>query len=89
MFDLDHYVLGRIPLLSGNGAQCSEHCAVNALCIVEEHANYLQDIFLVIFGEGWGRANGLHILFRCTQHRFDVRIRLVLRLLPVAHVGIG
>jgi hypothetical protein len=80
LFDLDHCVLSGIRLLGGNGAQCSEHCAVNASCIVEERADYLLNILLVLFGEGWGRVNGLCILFGCTLHQFDVGIRLVLRL---------
>ncbi len=46
LFDLDHCVLGRIRLLGGNGAQSSKHCAVNALCIVEECAYYLLNLFL-------------------------------------------
>jgi hypothetical protein len=80
LFDLDHCVLGGICLLGGNGAQCSEHCAVDALCIVEECAEYLLNVLLVLFEEGWGRVNGLRILFGCTVHGFDVGIWLVLRL---------
>jgi hypothetical protein len=78
LFDLDHCVLGGICLLGGNGAQSSKHCAVNALCIVEERANYLLNILLVLFGEGWGCVNGLRILFGCTIRGFDVGIRLML-----------
>jgi hypothetical protein len=62
LFDLDHCVLGRIYLLGGNGAWSSKHCAVDALCIVEECADYLLSVLLVLFGEGWGCVNGLHIL---------------------------
>ncbi len=80
LLDLDHCVLGGICLLGGNGAQSSEHCAVDASCIVEEHADYLLNILLVLFGEGWGRDDGLRILFGCTVHGFDVRIRLMLGL---------
>ncbi len=80
LFDLDHYVLGGICLLGGNGAQSSKHCAVDASCIVEERADYLLNVLLVLFGEGWGRVNGLRILFACTIRRFDVRIRLMLGL---------
>ncbi len=80
LFDLDHSVLGGICLLGGNGAKSSYHCAVDASCIVEERADYLPNILLVLFGEGWGRVNGLRILFGCTLHGFDVEIRLVLRL---------
>ncbi len=46
LYDLDHCVLGGIRLLGGNGAQSSKHCAVNASCIVEEHAYYLLNVFL-------------------------------------------
>ncbi len=80
LFDLDHYVLGGICLLGGNGAQCSEHCAVDASCIVEERANYLLNVLLALFGEGWGCANGLRILIGCTIHGLDVGIQLMLRL---------
>ncbi len=53
LLDLDHCVLGRgIRLLGGNGAQSSKHCAVDALCTVEECADYLLNILLVLFGEG-------------------------------------
>ncbi len=57
-----------------------KHCAVNASCIVEECANYLLNILLVLFGEGWGRVDGLRTLFGCTIRGFDVRIRLMLEL---------
>ncbi len=77
LFDLDHCVLGGICLLGGNGVQSSKHCAVNALCIVEECANYLLNILLVVFGEGWGRVKGLHILFGCTVDTVDVGALLV------------
>jgi hypothetical protein len=80
LFDLDHCVLGGICLLGSNGAQSSKHCAVNASCIVEERADYLLDVLLVLFGEGWGHVNGLRILFGCTLHRFNVGIWLMLGL---------
>ncbi len=48
LLDLDNCVLGGIRLLGGNGAQSSKHCAVDALCIVEECANYLLNILLVL-----------------------------------------
>ncbi len=80
LLDLDHCVLGGICLLGGNRAKSSKVCAVEASCIVEERADYLLNILLVLFGEGWGRVYGLRILFGCTVHRFDVRIRLMLRL---------
>ncbi len=80
LFDLDHCVLGGIRLLGGNGAQSSKHCAVDASCIVEERANYLLNVLLVLFGEGWGRVNGLRILFGCTVHGFGVGIQLMLGL---------
>ncbi len=80
LFDLDHCVLGGILLLGGNGAQSSKHCSVDASCIVEERADYLLNILLVLFGEGWGHVNGLHILFGCTVQRFDVGIQLMLGL---------
>ncbi len=80
LFDLDHCVLGGIHLLGGNGAQSSKHCAVYTSCIVEEHANYLLNILLVLFGEEWGRVNGLRILFGCTVCGLDVGIRLMLGL---------
>ncbi len=80
LFDLDHCVLGGICLLDGNGAQSSKHCAVNASCIVEECADYLLNVFLVLIGEGWGRVNGLRILFGCTVRGFDVGIWLMLGL---------
>jgi hypothetical protein len=80
LFDLDHCVLGGICLQGGNGAQCSEHCAVDALCIIEEHANYLLNALLVLVGEGWGCVDGLRVLFGCTVRGFDVGIWLVLRL---------
>jgi hypothetical protein len=80
LLDLDHCVLGGICLLGGNGAQSSKHCAVDASCIVEEHADYLLNILLVLFGEGWGRVDGLRIFFGCTVHGFDARIRLMLGL---------
>ncbi len=67
-------------MLGGNGAQCSEHCAVDASCIVEECADYLLNVLLVLIGEGWGHVNGLRILFGCNVHEFDVGIWLVLRL---------
>ncbi len=67
-------------MLGGNGAQSSKHCAVDASCIVEERANYLLSILLVLFGERWGCVNGFRILFGCTIHGFDVGILLVLRL---------
>jgi hypothetical protein len=74
LFDLDHCVLGGICLLGGNGAQSSKHCAVNASCIVEECADYLLNVLLVLFGEGWGHVNGPRILFGCTICGFDVGI---------------
>jgi hypothetical protein len=77
LLDLDHCVLGGICLLGGNEAQSSKHRAVDALCIVEEHADYLLNILLVFFGEGWGRVDGLRILFGCIVRGFDVRIRLM------------
>jgi hypothetical protein len=80
LLDLDHCVFGGICLLGGNGAQSSKHCAVDALCIVEECANYLLNILLVLFGEGWGRFDGLCMMFGCTIHGFDVRIQLMLGL---------
>ncbi len=80
LFDLDHCVLGGTCLLGGNGAQSSKHCAVDASCIVEERANYLLNVLLVLFGEGWGRVNGLCILFGCPVRGFDVGIRLMLGL---------
>ncbi len=52
LFDLDHCVLDGICLLGGNRAQSSKHCAVDALCIVEECADYLLNVLLVLFGEG-------------------------------------
>ncbi len=80
LFDLDHCVLGGIHLLGGNGAQISRHCAVDALCIVEECADCLLDVLLVLFGEGWGHVNGLCIFFGCTICGFDVGIQLMLGL---------
>ncbi len=80
LFYLDHCVLGGICLLGGNGAQSSKHCAVNAPCTVEECANYLLNVLLVLFGEGWGHVNGLRILIDCTLHGFDMGIRLMLGL---------
>jgi hypothetical protein len=80
LLDLDHCVLGGICLLGGNGAQSSKHCAVNASCIVEERADYLLNILLVLFGEGWGCVYGLCVLFGCTVRGFEVRIRLMLGL---------
>jgi hypothetical protein len=80
LFDFDHCVLGWICLLGGNGAQSSKHCAVDASSIVDECANYLLNVLLVLFGEGWGRVNGLCILFGCTIHGFDVGIQLMLGL---------
>jgi hypothetical protein len=80
MFDLDHCVLCMICLLGGNGAQSSKHCAVNALYIIEEGADYLLNVLLILFGEGWGRVNGLRILFGCIIRGFDVGIRLMLGL---------
>jgi hypothetical protein len=50
------------------------------MCIVEEHADYLLDVLLVLFGERWGCTNDLHILSVCTVQGFDVGIWLVLRL---------
>ncbi len=80
LFDLDHCVLSGICLLGGNGAKSSKCCAVDASCIVEECANYLLNVLLVLFQEGWGRVNGLRILVGCTIRRFDVGIRLMLGL---------
>ncbi len=80
LFDLDHCVLGGIRLLGGNGAQSSKHCAVDKLCIVEERADYLLNVLLVLFGEGWGCVNGLRVLFGCTVRGFDVGIQLMLGL---------
>ncbi len=50
------------------------------MCIVEECADYLLNVLLILFGEGWGFVNGLRILFGCTVHEFDVGIQLMLRL---------
>jgi hypothetical protein len=80
LLDLDHCVFGGICLLGDNGAQSSKHCTVDASCIVEERANYLLNILLVLFGEGWGCVYGLCILFGCTICGFGVRIRLMLGL---------
>ncbi len=73
LFDLDHCVLGGICLLGGNGTQSSKHCAVDASCIVEECADYLLNVLLVLFGEEWG-------WFGCAIRRFDMGIRLMLGL---------
>ncbi len=81
LLDLDHWWdFGGIRLLGGNGAQSSKHCAVDTSCIVEGRANYLLNILLVLFGEGWGRVYGLCILFGSTVCGFDMRIWLMLGL---------
>ncbi len=41
---------------------------------------YLLNVLLVLFAEGWGRVNGLWILFGCTIRGFDVGIWLMLGL---------